>query len=96
MPFRDFLKNFPYFCLCAVSENISSLHLNMHEDQGVCGPLCGVGEGLVSYCACCEGAKQLWFPEERSTLELINAFKDDTTLERIEKCCCPNKVANRS
>ena len=68
--------------MCAVSENMSSLHLDVHEDMGVCGPMYGMCEGAVSFCACCHGAMNLWCPEERSTLEMVVAFKNESVSDR--------------
>jgi hypothetical protein len=87
MPFNDFLGMFDYFCLCAVSSNMSSLHLNMCEDLGPCGPMCGCVEGLGTYCLKCEGVSHLWCPAQASTLDLIMSFKNEKLIERIETCC---------
>ena len=70
----------------AVSENMSSLHLDVHEDMGICGPMYGMCEGAVTFCACCHGAMNLWCPEERSTLEMIMSFRDQSVLEAIGNC----------
>ena len=87
MPFNDFLQHFRLFTLCAVSQNMSSLHLDMCEQYGVCGPLGGVVDGAVQYCCMCKGASHLWCPNNASTLDMIMSFKNGSAVERIERCC---------
>ena len=87
MPFNDFLQTFDYFCLCAVSTNMSSLHLDMHEDYGPCGPVAGCMQGGLTYCLMCQGAKHLWCPTNASTIDLIYSFKNGSLTERIGQCC---------
>ena len=87
MPFNDFLEQYDYICLCAVNQNMSSLHLNMCEEYGPCGPLCGCAEGAVTYCLMCKGVSHLWCSSSLSTVQLINSFKNGTSIERAQKCC---------
>ena len=62
--------------LCAVSSGLAQLELNINEDIGLCGPCLGVAQGCVGYCLLCKGTRRLWCPEERTTVEMIHAFKD--------------------
>jgi len=96
MPFLDFIREFPYIAMCAVSENMNSLHLDVHEDMGVCGPMYGMCEGAVGFCVCCHGARNLWCPEERSTVDMVIAFKNETVLEAIGNCCSASKRVSLS
>jgi hypothetical protein len=66
---------------------MSSLHLEMCEEYGICGPMCGCISGAGTYCLQCEGVSHLWCPQSASTLDLILAFKNDSLYERIENCC---------
>lgn len=87
MPFSDFIEHFDYFCFCAVSENMNSLNLDVHEDMGTCGPCYGCLEGAASYCLMCQGAQHLWCPQKRSTMEIVCAYKEEGgTLRAMEKC----------
>ena len=87
MPFSDFIEHFDYICFCAVTENMNSLNLDVHEDMGTCGPCYGCMEGATTYCLMCRGARHLWCPQKRSTLEIIEAYKEEGgALRRIEKC----------
>ena len=68
------------FCLCAVSDSMASMRLDMHEDMGECGPCYGCIEGGCSFCLKCEGAKALWCPQRRSTASMIKAFSKGNDL----------------
>jgi hypothetical protein len=96
MPFHDFLRNYDYFCLCAVSSNISSLHLDMCEEYGICGPLVGAVSGAGTYCCMCEGVSHLWCPNNASTLELIYSFKNNSELERNGSTSCCSAASRNS
>ena len=52
MPLEDLAKHaHGLFCLCAVSDSMASMRLDMHEDLGECGPCYGCAEeGAPSVC----------------------------------------------
>ena len=76
MPWDEFIDNFNCFDLCAVSTGMESLELAVNEDYGTCGVCLGVIQGFGSYCLLCKGTRQLWCNESRTTIEMINDFKD--------------------
>ena len=76
MPWDEFIDNFNSFDLCAVSTGMETLELNINEDYGTCGICLGVIQGCGSYCLLCKGTRQLWCNESRSTIEMINDFKN--------------------
>ena len=87
MPLEDLAhRAHGLFCLCAVSDSMANMRLEMHEDMGECGPCYGCVEGGCSFCFQCEGAKALWCPQRRSTASMIKDFSKGNSLSDFVNC----------
>lgn len=90
MPLDDLARRaHGLFCLCAVSDSMASMRLDMHEDMGECGPCYGCMEGGCSFCLKCEGTKALWCPQQRSTASMVNSFSKGNSLADLLGCDSP-------
>jgi len=74
MPFEDFARYFCHVDICVVKKSIATMHLETNEGFGVCGLILGVLKGFVTFFFCCQGLKALWFPQRKTTAELIKKY----------------------
>jgi hypothetical protein len=74
MPFEDFARYFCHVDICVVKKSIGTMHLQTNEGFGICGLVCGVFKGFVTFFICCQGVKALWFPKRKTTAQLIKSY----------------------
>ena len=66
MSYEDFLKYFDGVDVCFRSTGLNDLALDMHEELGGFGPLCGCILGCLKYWLCCCGVYKLFCGRESS------------------------------
>ena len=80
MPFDEFLKGYDYICLCTIAHDINNLPLDLREDKQELGILAGFFHGTYEFCCKCKGFLGLWCPNDLSTIEKINKYKNKDAL----------------
>ena len=71
MPFTDFCKHYSHIDICVISVSVSNLHLEVNEGSGVCGLIVGVLKGFITFCLCCRGCRTIWFPQRKTTKQIV-------------------------
>ena len=62
--------------IATVAHDINNLHLDLREDKQELGILAGFFHGTYEFCCKCKGFLGLWCPNDLSTIEKINKYKN--------------------